>query len=227
MDHRDVLIDAARRPVDSARQVLEGARRFARILGAGTAVAAFPPVLARSAGPASAGRGVHRTGRSVDAIPACSRCPTTVVSTMNADAPAFYVTTAIAYPNGAPHIGHAYEYISSDAIARFKRLDGFDVFFMIGLPGQSLESVRGTVDYCERLFQLGDARLSCYISPMGPFLDPGSRGFEEPARFGYGLLLLFWTVVGWEIIGNYSAEIRDPGRTIPRSVALSVAVALL
>jgi len=46
----------------------------------------------------------------------------------------------------------------------------------------------------------------------------------EPLRFGYGLLLLFWTVVGWEIIGNYSAEIRDPERTIPRSVALSVAV---
>jgi APA family basic amino acid/polyamine antiporter len=46
----------------------------------------------------------------------------------------------------------------------------------------------------------------------------------EPARFGYGLLLLFWTVVGWEIIGNYSAEIRDPIRTIPRSVALSVTV---
>jgi B12-binding domain/radical SAM domain protein len=60
-----------------------------------------------------------------------------------------------------------------------------DVFFMIGLPGQTLESVRGTVDYCERLFRLGDRRLSCYISPMGPFLDPGSRGFEEPGRFGY------------------------------------------
>jgi B12-binding domain/radical SAM domain protein len=62
-----------------------------------------------------------------------------------------------------------------------------DVFFMIGLPGQTLESVRGTVDYCERLFRLGDRRLSCYISPMGPFLDPGSRGFEEPGRFGYRL----------------------------------------
>ena len=37
----------------------------------------------------------------------------------------FYITTAIAYPNGAPHIGHAYEYIATDAIARFKRLDGF------------------------------------------------------------------------------------------------------
>lgn len=45
-----------------------------------------------------------------------------------------------------------------------------------------------------------------------------------PMRFGYGLLVLFWTVVGWEIIGNYSAEIHDPGRTIPRSVALSVTV---
>ncbi|WP_405485897.1 methionine--tRNA ligase [Nocardia sp. NBC_00511] len=48
------------------------------------------------------------------------------------DRPAFYLTTAIAYPNGAPHIGHAYEYISSDALARFKRLDGFDVFYMTG-----------------------------------------------------------------------------------------------
>ncbi|APA95688.1 methionine--tRNA ligase [Nocardia seriolae] len=48
------------------------------------------------------------------------------------DRPAFYITTAIAYPNGNPHIGHAYEYISSDALARFKRLDGFDVFYMTG-----------------------------------------------------------------------------------------------
>lgn len=41
----------------------------------------------------------------------------------------YYVTTAIAYPNGTPHVGHAYEYIATDAIARFKRLDGFDVRF--------------------------------------------------------------------------------------------------
>jgi len=67
---------------------------------------------------------------------------------------------------------------------RCKRLD---VFLMIGLPGQTLESVCGTVDYCEHLFQVGDRRLSCYISPMGPFLDPGSRGFEEAERFDYRL----------------------------------------
>ena len=41
--------------------------------------------------------------------------------------PRFYVTTAIAYPNGRPHMGHAYEAIATDVIARFKQLDGFDV----------------------------------------------------------------------------------------------------
>mgnify|MGYP003885063181 CR=1 FL=1 len=44
----------------------------------------------------------------------------------------YYITTAISYPNGAPHIGHAYEFICADAIARFKRLDGFDTLFQIG-----------------------------------------------------------------------------------------------
>ncbi|ABK71311.1 methionine--tRNA ligase [Mycolicibacterium smegmatis] len=44
----------------------------------------------------------------------------------------FYITTAIAYPNGVPHIGHAYEYIATDAIARFKRLDGYDVRYLTG-----------------------------------------------------------------------------------------------
>ena len=51
---------------------------------------------------------------------------------MMADKPRFYITTAIAYPNGPPHIGHGYEVIATDAIARFKRLDGYDVFFLTG-----------------------------------------------------------------------------------------------
>ena len=44
----------------------------------------------------------------------------------------FYITTAISYPNGRPHIGHAYELIATDVIARFMRLDGHDVFFLTG-----------------------------------------------------------------------------------------------
>ncbi|BBZ30087.1 methionine--tRNA ligase [Mycolicibacterium madagascariense] len=51
----------------------------------------------------------------------------------------FYVTTAIAYPNGAPHIGHAYEYVATDAIARFKRLDGFDVRYLTGTDEHGLK----------------------------------------------------------------------------------------
>jgi len=51
----------------------------------------------------------------------------------------FYLTTAIAYPNGAPHVGHAYEYIATDAIARFKRLDGFDVRFLTGTDEHGLK----------------------------------------------------------------------------------------
>ncbi len=45
----------------------------------------------------------------------------------------FYITTAISYPNGAPHIGHAYEALATDALARFKRLDGYDVMFLTGV----------------------------------------------------------------------------------------------
>ncbi len=51
----------------------------------------------------------------------------------------YYVTTAIAYPNAAPHVGHAYEYIATDAIARFKRLDGYDVRFLTGTDEHGLK----------------------------------------------------------------------------------------
>src|SRR5262249_22253053 len=54
----------------------------------------------------------------------------------------FYVTTAIAYPNGQPHIGHAYEAIATDAIARFERLDGKDVFFLTGTDEHGLKMIQ-------------------------------------------------------------------------------------
>ena len=53
----------------------------------------------------------------------------------------FYVTTPIYYVNGAPHIGHAYTSLAADVLARWKRLDGFDVFFLTGTDehGQKVE----------------------------------------------------------------------------------------
>jgi hypothetical protein len=88
-----------------------------------------------------------------------------------------------------------------------------DVFFMIGLPQQDHRSVMETVDYCEHLFSWGDPRLQCFISPMGPFLDPGSQIFEAPERFGYRKLAStveehrqLLTQPSWEHILNYETE---------------------
>jgi len=55
--------------------------------------------------------------------------------------PHFYITTAISYANAPPHIGHAYEAIGADVMARFKRLDGYDVYFLTGTDehGQKVE----------------------------------------------------------------------------------------
>ncbi|MBV9458525.1 MAG: methionine--tRNA ligase, partial [Bradyrhizobium sp.] len=54
----------------------------------------------------------------------------------------FYITTAIAYPNGQPHIGHAYEAIATDALARFADLDGKDVFFLTGTDEHGLKMIQ-------------------------------------------------------------------------------------
>jgi methionyl-tRNA synthetase len=55
--------------------------------------------------------------------------------------PTFYITTPIYYVNGKPHIGHAYTTVASDVLARWKRLDGFDVMFLTGTDehGQKVE----------------------------------------------------------------------------------------
>ena len=53
----------------------------------------------------------------------------------------YFLTTAIDYSNGDPHVGHAYEKVGADAIARYRRLCGDDVHFLIGMDehGQKVE----------------------------------------------------------------------------------------
>ena len=81
-----------------------------------------------------------------------------------ADKKTFYLTTAIFYVNGAPHLGHAYEAIACDALARFKRLDDFDVKFL-----------SGTDEYGEK-----NARTAAKegIEPQA-FVDRNAALFEE------------------------------------------------
>jgi methionyl-tRNA synthetase len=83
----------------------------------------------------------------------------------------YYITTAISYPNGLPHIGHAYEIVAADAVARFKRLDGYDVFFMTGTDehGQKVqrtaeangETPKNYVDRQSARFKAMAERLGC------------------------------------------------------------------
>jgi len=54
----------------------------------------------------------------------------------------FYITTAISYPNGRPHIGHAYEAIAADAMARFRRAEGRDVRFVTGTDEHGLKMIQ-------------------------------------------------------------------------------------
>ena len=59
-----------------------------------------------------------------------------------ADRQAYYITTAISYPNDAPHIGHAYEAVATDALARFRRLQGKDVFFLTGTDEHGIKMLQ-------------------------------------------------------------------------------------
>ncbi len=99
------------------------------------------------------------------------------------------------------------------------------LFFMVGLPNQTAESVRQTVDYCKRLFD----KFSSYpqnfditFSLLAPFLDPGSPAFRSPEEYGYRLFTrtladhreamrqLHWReVLGYETTAMTRAEIGD------------------
>ncbi len=82
----------------------------------------------------------------------------------------YLITTAIPYANGAPHIGHAYERIATDVMARFMRLEGHDVFFVTGMDehGQKMQQ---TADR-EGLTPLALAdRTAAQFEAMGVLLD--------------------------------------------------------
>ena len=88
----------------------------------------------------------------------------------------YYLTTAISYPNGRPHIGHAYELIATDAIARFKRLDGYDVLFLTGTDEHGIKMLQTArslgIEPVELARQNSDA-----FEAMGRALDSSNDDF--------------------------------------------------
>lgn len=96
----------------------------------------------------------------------------------------FYITTAIAYPNGRPHIGHAYEAIATDAIARFQRMMGRDVFFLTGTDEHGLKMAQTARDKGVPTQALAD-EMSGYFQEMDRALDISFDRFirtTEPAH---------------------------------------------
>ncbi|MFZ0602894.1 MAG: methionine--tRNA ligase [Roseiarcus sp.] len=82
----------------------------------------------------------------------------------------FYITTAIPYANGAPHIGHAYERIATDAIQRFMRLDRRETLFVTGLDehGLKVQQAAAREDVTPQAFVDGVAKL---FAAMGELLN--------------------------------------------------------
>jgi methionyl-tRNA synthetase len=74
----------------------------------------------------------------------------------------FYITTAIVYPNGRPHIGFAYEVIAADAIARYHRLSGRDVFFLTGTDEHGLKMAQKARDLGITPIELTDEMSAAY-----------------------------------------------------------------
>ncbi|MEC9368773.1 MAG: methionine--tRNA ligase, partial [Pseudomonadota bacterium] len=96
--------------------------------------------------------------------------------------PPFYITTAISYPNGQPHIGHAYEAIATDAFARFKRLDGHEVYFLTGTDEHGikmLQTARGQGISPRELADRNTPRFELMVQKLNCSNDDFIRTSEE------------------------------------------------
>ena len=92
------------------------------------------------------------------------------------DTSPFYITTAISYPNGKPHIGHAYELIATDAMARYQRLEGRDVLFLTGTDehGQKMQQTARKEGISPQELA---ARNSAEFQSMGALLNASNDDF--------------------------------------------------
>ena len=82
----------------------------------------------------------------------------------------YYLTTAIHYPNGKPHIGHAYETIAADVVARFQRLRGRDVRFQTGTDEHGLKMAQKARDLGQSPRELAD-EMSGYFKELFDVLN--------------------------------------------------------
>ncbi len=101
----------------------------------------------------------------------------------------FYITTAIDYINGAPHLGHAYEKIGTDVAARYKRMKGVDTFFTTGTDEHSLNVLKcaeeqglSPLEYCDRMVE--EFKHLCEVLRIGydRFIRTTDKDHEETVK---------------------------------------------
>ncbi len=81
----------------------------------------------------------------------------------------YYITTAISYPNGPPHIGHAYEAIAADAMARFQRAQGRDVRFQTGTDEHGLKMAQAARSRGRRAARVRGRNVATFPSDVRHF----------------------------------------------------------
>src|SRR6185437_15169472 len=93
----------------------------------------------------------------------------------------FFITTAIPYANGAPHIGHAYERVATDAIQRFMRLDGREVLFVTGMDehGLKVQQAAARTGVTPQAFVDG---IAAEFEAMGELLDARADDIVRPRQ---------------------------------------------
>ena len=118
----------------------------------------------------------------------------------------FYMTTAIAYTSGKPHIGNTYEIILADAIARYKRAEGYDVYFQTGTDehGQKIQEKAEAADISPK--EAG--KVTFY--PIGFNVNTYKYILRDNQFFRYYGNTIFYTVVGTFISVACTALIAYP-----------------
>jgi len=97
----------------------------------------------------------------------------------------------------------------------------FDLYFMVGLTQQDADSVLASIDYCKEIMERFDSRLMPLISPLAPFLDPGSPAYENADQMGYEILFRSFEdhrrallQPSWKYTLNYRTKWMDRDRIV-------------
>ena len=108
----------------------------------------------------------------------------------------FYITTPIYYPSGKPHMGHAYSSIVADIFARFKRIDGFNVFFLTGTDEHGLKMQREAEKNSKEIKLFCD-ELSTKFKDLTKILNLSNNDFiRTTEKRHYKSVLDIWTKLG-------------------------------